>query len=196
MNKDTVKAKAKALQTFMAGKGVSLKYSAALEAIARIEGLPSYNVMQSQRKAQTLATPVQPEATLATWDIEVCRVGYANTVVIVKGARSYQEAAARALEELDTDCFSSENSSDYVIVGKEEPKEPLTAPVEEQLGEACDWEVGICRMAYGTNTLRIPAQGLTKEQAEELALDEAGHHYYSTHHAEYEVTGAYPLQSN
>jgi hypothetical protein len=199
MNKETAKAKAKALQTFMAEKGFPLKHSAALEAVARIEGFPSYNVLQSQLEdARPVSAVAEVSVDQGGWDIEVCRIGYATMVVIVKGACTAKEAAERALEDMNSDNFGSDEESDYFIVGKEEGEaEPEALFFENETpGEPRTWEVAVNRKAYGTKTLRITGANLTREQAEERALDEAGNHYYSTKDNEYEVSGAYPCTTN
>lgn len=198
MNKETVKAKAKALQSYMADKGFALKHSAALEAIARIEGFPSYNVLQSHFETGTVLALAPATGGPDAWSIEVCRIGYATSVVIVKSACSAKEAAERALDEMNSDHFGTDDESDYFIVGKEPAEESPEALFfeDEKPGEPRTWEVAVCRKAYGTNTLRITGSNLTREQAEELALDEAGNHYYATKHNDYEVTGAYPCSTN
>jgi hypothetical protein len=197
MNKEITKAKAKALQTYLESQGVTLKHSKALEAIARIEGFPSYNVLQS-RSQEAEGPTAAPAVSPPVWEIDVCRLGYASTVVIVKGARTAKEAAERGLEEMNSDHFGGENHSDYFIEGKGEPdEEPEALFLEnEEPGEPRTWEVAICRKSYGQQTLRINGENLTREQAEELALDEAGNHYYPPKDFEYEVTGAYPCHTN
>lgn len=196
MNKDAVKAKAKALQSFMAQQGFQLKYSAAIEAIARIEGLPSYNVLQSRLDAVQEPTQAPQAQILVSWDVEVCRVGYAHATVIVKGAKSYAEAAEQAKDEVSDDAFSSEKSSDYFIAGQEPSPDAAPVPEDDKPGLPQDWEVTLCRMSYGTSTFNIPGHGLTQKQAEEVALDQAGNHYFSMDDGEYVVTGVYPLAGN
>lgn len=191
MNKETIKTKAKALRAFLANQGLALNHSASLEAIAHIEGEASYNVLLSKEQPPKAGGSRSQARTIPLWDVEVCRMGYAQTQVLVKGARTRKEAEEKALEMVDSDNFS-EHSSDYVIVGKEAP-EPVdevdTYAEDIDLGPR-DWDVTVCRTSYGTRTLEIEAPD--RQLAEEVALDEAGGHEYSTSSSRYEVYGAFP----
>jgi hypothetical protein len=124
------------------------------------------------------------------WDVEVCRMGYGHTTLDFDDLRSRKQAEALALEEA-CNCDFTENNSDYVIVGKDEEKsEP---PFEEEdlvLDEPGSWTVEVCRISYGTMTFRI--QAATLKEAEEVALEGAGNHYFSEHESEYVVNMAYP----
>lgn len=192
MNKDIIKAKAKALRAFLGTQGVALNHSASLEAVAHLEGASSYNVLLTKLRPPKVEVARSAACTKPRWDVEVCRIGYAHATVVVRGARTRKEAESRALEEADSDCFS-EKVSDYVIVGKE-PAEPAkvldTYEGDVDLGPR-DWDVSVCRVSYGTNQL-LQLEAPTMEAAEELALDEAGNHEYSTSSCEYEVSGASP----
>lgn len=191
MNKETIKSKAKALRAFLANQGLDLNHSAALEAIAHIEGEASYNVLLAKSNPPKAGISSAQLRTIPLWDIEVCRIGYAHTQIVVKGTKSRKEAEALALEQVDNDSFS-EHSSDYVIVGNEPDERSDQAAVgsDEVFSEPRDWEVAVSRISYGTKTLQIEAP--TLKDAEELALDEAGNHYYSTNSSSCEVSGAYP----
>jgi hypothetical protein len=192
MKKDIIKAKAKALRVYLETQGLALNHSASLEAVARIEGASSYNVLLTKMRPPEVEVVHSTACTQPRWDVEVCRIGYANATVVVRGARTRKEAEARALDEADSECFS-EKSSDYVIVGKEtaEPAKVVdTYEGDVDLGPR-DWDVSVCRVSYGTNQLR-QLVAPTMADAEELALDEAGNHEYSTSSCEYEVFGAFP----
>jgi len=48
-----------------------------------------------------------------------------------------------------------------------------------------EYEVQVCRTSYAIRTIKVMAH--SKEEAESLALEEAGDHIYSEHDATYEV---------
>ena len=191
MNNETIKAKAKALRTFLSTQGLALNHGASLEAIAHIEGAASYNVLLAKSQPRQAGMSVSQARTIPLWDVEVCRMGYATAQIVIKGARTRREAEERALEDAGDASFS-EKSSDYVIVGKE-PATP-GGVVDDYADDIDtgprDWDVSICRVSYGTETLQIEAP--TLQAAEEVALDEAGSYEYSSSSSEYEIAGAYP----
>lgn len=187
MNNEINKAKAKALRVFLGNHGIALKHSLALEAIARIEGKPSYNVLQ--------ATPAKnsPGPLVPTWDIEVSRIGYGCITILVKNVATQKEAEALALDEAG-DHSVSEHHSDYKIVGAESEEEAAVCGQSEVVMDTGasvpgDWEVEVCCITYGTRMLKI-AGVPTRAEAEEQALDHAGELYYPAQNREYEVNGS------
>lgn len=189
MNQETIKAKAKALRTFLSTQGLALKHSASLEAIAHIEGVASYNVLQAKPQPSVPGMSISQARTIPLWDVEVCRIGYATAQIVIKGARTRKEAEERALDDAGDVSFS-EKSSDYVLVGKE-PAEPNAAEddyADDVDNGPHDWDVSICRTSYGTETLQIEAP--TYQDAEEVALDDAGGYEYSITSNKYEISSA------
>jgi hypothetical protein len=58
-----------------------------------------------------------------------------------------------------------------------------------------EWDVPVCRVGYGHNTLRVEAR--TAEEAKQIALEEAGNHEYSEKSSEYEAPdGAIPVEDD
>ena len=49
------------------------------------------------------------------------------------------------------------------------------------------FKVEVCRTSYGFNEVEVEAE--TPEEAEEIALEEAGNYLYSESHAEYTTDG-------
>lgn len=206
MNKETTLSKAKALTAFLATHGLHLKHSAALEAIARIEGAPSYNVLQST--FSTAAAPLGPLQSPAGKNdeaarpplrtVDVCRIGYGHATVYANELSTRKEAEAMALAQAG-DIEFSEKDSEYCLAGNEPSnsmKETaevtasrVTALPEEELRRK--WVVNICRISFGVRSIDV-CNAVSQDDANERALDEAGNHYYSTHASEYEVTGGSP----
>jgi hypothetical protein len=274
MNTETTKSKAKALKSFLRSHGIKLKHSLALEAIARTEGVSSYNTLQAKQvKAQAsrpLLRPIgewpfaPPDVSIAmryatlknsaehlwlieqgyqinwsngkfhltdpkaakagyrldrqefdaliteahafltqrpgmtgtalpSWDINVWRIGYGHTILRVKGVATRKQAEALALDEAG-DLSMSEHTSEYEIEGSgsQAPDEIIDAAdtsVDEDSTELRDWDVEICRMSYGTNTITI-AGVLTREVAEAFALDQAGDYHFPQQSRSYKVIGS------
>jgi len=185
MQKEVIKAKAKALRAFLQARGLELNHSGALEAVAHIEGTSSYNVLQA--KAAPAPAPVTL-ASIPTWDIEVTRIGYAHRTIQVKGARSAQEAARLAAEELDSGNFS-EHDSEYQLSSDPDPHQDATDDIvvlgEEVLSEPQTWQVVIGRISYGVETLKVWAP--SEAQAQDRALDIAGNTLFNLTTFKYEV---------
>lgn len=74
----------------------------------------------------------------------------------------------------------------------EAPPTAIATPCEpEAPGELRAWSVAVCRIGYGFNTITVQAS--SRAEAEERALDEAGHHCYNEKEADYSVDFASPL---
>lgn len=238
MNKETAKAKAKALINFLESQGVSLKHSAALEAVAKIEGLPSYNVLLSQPPAASMSLPSFPVVAhdqhgghtlgnLHVWldvvddepdavelvfthyvdgeptdDYVACSCTHLKQQSSPEQKRIFIQQCAElvsgylkdsiSIYELDFAVQALALGESFDTVGKSLAKKfDLLTPETPDLVDK-EWEVDICRTGYGFTSITIKGAKSQKE-AEEMALDEAGNHYYSEKDSDYSVVGSSPF---
>lgn len=196
MNKEISKAKAKALITFLKEKGIKLNHSGALEAIARIDGKNSYNVLctQTQHKQQPIASAVviKPvDTTTKNWTVNVVRTGFSETRIEMTSLMRLEDAKELAFD-LAGDRSMSEKQSEYTI--PDEDVEFGGKEYEDETSKSKDniialWSINVRRESYGSLDIVIEAE--TLEEAHDKALDNAGNEYFECDESRYVITDFY-----
>ena len=188
---DALKAKADVLAASLAKNGLQLKRTQVLETVAQMYGYPNWSTARAaaaKRKPGPVVALAAPADGLQDFEVTVVRTGYGNKVMEIY-AESVAEAHFTALKEAGDYDFS-EHGSDYAIEGKEQPPEEEALTPEDYIkGPLAEYEVDVCRISIGSLTQTYRAK--TREEAEEMALDDAGNHYYSEHNSRYVVNSAY-----
>ncbi len=62
----------------------------------------------------------------------------------------------------------------------------MNDPYSERSAEAREYEIEVCRISFAHATIKVMAH--SQEEAESLALDEAGDHTYSEHDVDYQIS--------
>lgn len=183
-----LKAKADVLDTFLKGKDVTLPRTQVLEAVAQMCGFPNWSTARAaapKKEPKSAKKKASQAPAEKDFDVDIMRVGYACRTVEVQ-ACSIAEAHDKAMAEADGLDFN-EHHADYYIEGKSDAEIDNYEVTEEDKvqGDEATYQVELCQVSYGVNTITVRAK--SQAEAEDLALDEAGNHYYAADDHQYAV---------